>query len=300
MGAGSVVANANPKEVTRHQIEAGGPHGFVHAVYDTLRDLGRPYYYAGKVPEWLGSTKTDFEEDAFEFAEEYTRFREANTKERSFREVPHCIIHQWRRYPARMRHAGTSDSPGGSRRQKAPNQQVFHDRPLPSGAEDIAAEEKRNKQLGKAKKRSIHSRPAMRGGFKTPPLWENKEQIPDLIRDLVDEDTKMVVTPWAYDVFVDFVIVAGTIRLVNQIERDLYTILRTFHHAWTTGATNIAGFDHGSVPGAPSTIHGEIPDHMPTRTITWRLKQTEADAFPAKQLQSIRMKLYGDTFITVK
>lgn len=295
--SGSVVANTNINEIDRHEIEAGGPLGFVNAVYDTLRALGRPYYYAASVPHWLESTKTDYEEEAFDFSEEYSRFQKDNTEERSFREVPHCIIHQWRRYPARMRFAGTSDSPGGARRQKKPNQQHFHRRPFPSSSEDGR---NREKELRKRKKDSVFKRRAMRGGFKTPPLWRSKEQIPDLIRHLVEEDTQMVVTPWEYDVFVDFVIIAANKRLVYQIERDLYMILRTFHHAWTTGDSNIAGFDHGSVPGAPNSVHGEIPEHMPTQTITWRLKQTEADAFPMKELQEIRMRLYGDTFITVK
>lgn len=293
MGVGQVKGDTSPPEgkpgvssnEVNRRLEAGGPLGFIMAVHQTLERFDRPYYYTAAVPHWLSAKKSDEEskEDPSTFQEDYAEFEQGQSPKRDIKSVPHCIIHQYRKYPAKRRFSGTSDSPGGSRRQKTPDRVIYHDRPIPS---DPEIEEDPDE-------RSSHQKAFSRDG-KKPPLWDSKEQVPDLIREHVDEDTQMYVTPWVYDVFVDFVMVAGNRYVLHQMETDLMAILRTFHDRSAVGASNLAGWFHQSVRGAPPNIDSGLRDDYPARTITWRLQQTEANAFPIAELNDIRLELHGE------
>ena len=284
MGVGQVQTNSDPKEVNQRRLDAGGPMGFILAVHQTLARLDRQYYFAGAVPRWLQARESDNEreEESFNFEEEYTRFLENPVNDRDLKRTKHCVIHRWRKYPAKIRYTGTTDSPTGARRQKTPRETIDHDRPLPDEQDsDEEVQERTDVQA------------ALRPYNDKPPLWDSKDQVPDLIRDHVDADTKMVVTPWDYDVFVDFTLIAANMHLLAEMERDFMNILKTFHERWATGASNISGWFYSSVPGASPDIKGDIRADFPKRTITWRLKQTEAYAFPIKQLREIQMEIYG-------
>lgn len=102
----------------------------------------------------------------------------------------------------------------------------------------------------------------------------------------------MYVTPWVYDVFVDFVLCAENMYMLQQMETDVMHILRTFHDRSSIGASNLAGWFYQSVPGSPPDIQ-DMRDDYPARTITWRLQQTEAYAFPIDELNDVRLELYG-------
>lgn len=291
MGVGQVQGNTAPppgepgvsSDAVNRRLSAGGPMGFVMSVHQTLEEFDRPYYYAGAVPEWISAKESDVQSPDEAFEEDYSKFEEGSMgAKRDINNTPHCIIHQYRKYPAKRRFSGTSDSPGGTRRQKTPDQTIYHDRPVPSNPDVPEDPDERSE-----KRRALNQ-------HKKPPLWDSKEQIPDLIREYVDEDTTMYVTPWVYDVFVDFVLVADNQYLLQQMETDLMLVLRTFHDRSAVGASNLAGWFYQAVSGAPPEIGSDIPDHIPTRTLTWRLQQTEANAFPVAELNDIRVRLHGD------
>lgn len=281
MAQATTITNSNPDEIEPNRLEAGGPLGFIMAVHQTLRWLGRPYYYAGAVPHFLESNESDSQQEDVDFSEEYARFLENPIRQRDQRETEHCVIHCWRKYPAKIRFAGTTDSPSGPRRQKTPKTKKHHTRPLPTEDDTDEDVSERTKVVD----------------AESAPLWESEDQIPDLIRDLVDSDTKMVVTPWEYDVFVDFTLIAANMSLLTQMERDFMNILKVFHERWATGASNLSGWFYQSVPGPSPDIQGDIRGDYPTRTITWRLKQTEAYAFPIAQLREIQMEIYDEQYL---
>lgn len=295
MGSGPVTSDTAPPpnqevaastgEVNR-RLEAGGPLGFIMAVHETLEQFDRPYFYSASVPPWLLSRESDgeSEQDPSDFQQEYADFEEGGVPKRDLKTVPHCVIHQWRKYPAKRRFSGTNDSPTGARRQKKPDQIIYHDRPLPSDPDQEDVQE-RSETVSNTFAREDPK----------APLWDSKEQVPDLIRDHVDEGTQMYVTPWVYDVFVDFVLVAENLYLLEQMETDIEMILRTFHDRSTVGASNLAGWFYQSVPGSPPEVSDQMRGDYPARTITWRLQQTEAYAFPIAELNQIRVELYGDT-----
>lgn len=286
MANAQVVSNTDPDASDRRRLESGGPLGFIMAVHQTLRMLDRPYYFAGAVPPFLQARESDDEQEDVDFSEEYARFLEEPVKERSLRETEHCVIHQWRQYPAKIRYAGTTDSPTGARRQKTPKEKINHDRPLPNEQDTDDDVADRTQRTG-----------AFAEKYGRPPLWDSKEQVPDLISDYVDADTAMVVTPWEFDVFVDFTLIAANMHLLAQMEQDFMNILKTFHERWATGASNISGWFYQSVPGSSPDIQGEIRSDYPTRTITWRLKQSQAWAFPIKKLREIQLEIYGTEFM---
>lgn len=285
MGTAPVLSDTDPNGENRRRLESGGPLGFIMAVHETLREYDRPYYYSSAVPDWLEAKASDSQAESRNFKEEYQQFRDQDQRRRDLTEVPHCIIHQWRKYPAKTRFAGTTDSPRGARRQKTPRDKINHERPLPEPPEDRPDESEEPKMYRQAYGRESEDR---------PPLWDSKEQVPDLIRDNVDPDTTMYVTPWSYDVFVDFVMIAGNQYLLQQMERDFMTVLHTFHQRWATGASNLSGWFYRSISGAAPDFEQEIPDTYPVRTITWRLKQTENYAFPVRDVNEVRLDLYGD------
>jgi hypothetical protein len=285
MGTSKVLSDTNPNGPNRRRLEAGGPLGFIMAVYETLREYDRPYYYSSAIPDWLEAKASGARSQPQDFSKAYENFQDRDQKRRDLTEVPHCIIHQWRKYPAKTRFAGTSDSPRGTRRQKTPRDKINHERPLPNPPEERPDEANEPEMYRKAFGRDSEDR---------PPLWDSKEQVPDLIRDEVDPDSTMYVTPWDYDVFVDFILVAGNQYLIQQMERDFMTVLHTFHQRWATGSSNLSGWFYQSVSGATSDFDQDIPDRYPVRTITWRLKQTENYAFPVRDVNDVRLDLYGD------
>ena len=276
-------ANTNPDEL-RRRLQASGPIGFILSVYETLKKLGRPYYYAGAVPDWLLSNKNEAANDAFQAA--YREHYNVAEVEKSFQAVPHVIVHQYRMYPANVRTSGTTDSPAGARRQKTPNNIFIHNRPLPGSSllPDAAYEyDGQDPRLV----------PAFSDTGQTPPLWDSLDSVPDLIRDYVTPDTVCYVVPWEYDVFVDFVLIAANMHLLEQMHTDVMYILRTFHDRVHTGASNLTGFFYQSASGAPPSIASSLRGDYPTRTITWRLNQGQAYAFPVQELNEIYVGLYG-------
>lgn len=266
--------NTNPDEI-RRRLQANGPMGFIISVYNTLQKLGRDYHYAGHVPDWA---KANTDQG---FAEFYRGLYGESPKH--FEEVPHCILHQYRQYPANRRYPGTRDTPSGSNRQKRPSEILFSDNVLNGNY----IEEENNKGF---------TQPAIGKGDRRPPLWSSKEDVPDIIREHIEEDTTCYIAPWQYDVFVDFCLVGGNSVVVERMQRDLMLILRTFHDRSQVGDSNLTGWFYKSIPGAPSPLSESIDTKQyHARTLTWRLLQTEAYAFPAKVLEEIDIEIHGET-----
>lgn len=266
-----VAENTHPGETAR-RLHAGGPLGFILSVYETLRRLDRPYYYSAAVPRWLQASESEGErKESKDFASVYNEFEDRELGRRDFRTTRHCIIHRFRKYPAKLRFAGTSDTPNGARRQKRPKETYEHQRPLPAS--------------------NPHHTKAFEAHHTRPPLWDSEDQVPDLIREYVDKDTVMSVVPWEYDVFVDFTFVAANMYLLHQMEEDLMSILVHFHERWATGGSNLSGYFVSSLPGSSPDL--ELRSDYPARTITWRLKQTQAYAFPSTVLEEIHMDMYN-------
>lgn len=281
----SIATNTNPNEIPAHVLRAQGPFGFITSVFNTLQRFDRNYYFGAEVPHWFTmSDDGSISEEGFQAG--YSNLYPDAEEETQFLQTPHSIIHQYRVYPASRRGTGTRDSASGSRRQKTPNQVLIHDQPLPES--QGVFEEPEGRTL-------IASSPFSTTGER-PPLWSSKDDVPDLLRDHIDENTVCYVYPWDYDVYVDFVIATPNVWLLEQMRRDLLLILRTFHDRSQTGQSNLSGFFYQDVPGTPPGI--DIPKSVPTRTITWRLKQTEAYAFPAKLVDKIRIELHGDQLST--
>ncbi|RME29040.1 MAG: hypothetical protein D6800_03235 [Candidatus Zixiibacteriota bacterium] len=271
--------NTNPTELGQ-RLQAQGPIGFILAVYHTLRRLGRPYYYGAAVPPWFAAGKTgnvDWQTETFQ--EAYANLYQDLQEEIVQLQTPHTIIHQYRMYPATRRFAGTSDSPGGARRQKTPAGLYFHERPLVTSPENERVQ--------------LQQLPALSDTGRTPPLWSSIDQVPDIIRPFVQEDTLCYVTTWLYDVFVDFVLVAANMHLLEQMHKDFLLVLRTFHDRSHTGDSNLTGWFYESRSGAPSPIDKQLDSSTPVRTVTWRLLQTEAYAFPHQLMEDIRMELFN-------
>jgi len=252
------------------------------AVYNTLKDLKRPYYYTASVPSWLQANSDPANPEAFAAATE--SFYKDIEVPKAFEKIPHAIIHTYRMYPANRRSSAIQDGPGGSRRQKTPNSTIYPDRPLP-GTDDYIEEEPKNQFQAEA----------LLSTGDTPPLWDSIESIPDIIRPLIDENTVCYVVPWEYDVFVDFTLVAANMFLLEQMHSDLMYILRTFHDRHTTGQSNLTGWFYASTSGASPDLHGEPQSELPMRTITWRLKQGVAYAFPVDKLKEVYLRLYGES-----
>lgn len=278
----SAQENTNPSEIDPRVLQAQGPYGFITAVFQTLRRFNRQYYYGAALPPWFSagapSVYTGHEQG-------YDKQFGASDPESEtlFRTAPHCIIHQYRVYPANRRASSSPDSPGGSSRQKTPGEAYVHDQPLPmsQGLNDPDGT----------------IQPDLRSPFsdtgERPPLWANRESVPDLIRDFVNDDTVCYVTPWQYDVFVDFVIVAENAHMLEIIRRDLMLVLRTFHDRSNTGASNLAGWFYKDVSGADPDVISGMEGSYPCRTLTWRLKQTEAYAFPAQIVDEVQILLHN-------
>lgn len=273
--------NTNPEEL-RRRLTASGPMGFIAAVYYTLEKLGRPYYYTRTVPSWmLANADPDMSNP---FAAAYQSIYPPTETEKAFQATPHVIVHQSRMYPANRRTAGTSDSPGGARRQKTPTDVIYHDRPLPSSTNDLLIDYDANQPTLQR---------ALLATGRVPPLWDSIEAVPDIIRGDIQEDTVCAVMPWEFDIFVDFVLMAANEHLLQQMIDDLMYILRFFHDRHFTGASNLAGWFVQSVSGAPGEIASKIRGDIPAHTITWRLKQGIAYAFPVQRLNEIYVDLYG-------
>jgi len=264
--------------------------GFVFAVHETLKRLGRQYYYAGKVPPFLHADHTDSVGEPIpeDFESAYAQFEEGDVPEMRIRQTPHCIIHSFRKYPAKMRFAGTTDAPGGSRRQKMPNDFDYHEDPIPESRTDATAEDYPGSVVEEEGRVDAFDENRSR-----PPLWDDIDQVPDIIRDMMEKDTTCFVAPYNYDVFVDFSLVAPNLSALYRMERDVSLILYTFHNRAITGASNLAGWFYQSVDGAPPRVEDNLPDQTAVRTITWRLKQTEAFAFPVDNLEEIHLDLHG-------
>lgn len=279
MGDGPVISNTDTGEKGRRRLESAGPYGFIKAVHQTLNRLGRPYYYAASVPKWFGA-----EADAAPPEDPNPELLGEEVERAQSRSWPdptkQMIIHTFRRYPAKRRYAGTTDSPSGSRRQKTPNQVDYHDRPLPFPSKD---DDEHDTDL----------RPATQETRVGPPLWDSIDQVPDMIRDDVDEDTTCYVTTWNFDVFVDFMLVAPNMHDLQQMETDVELILRTFHSRFESGASNLTGWFYEAKDQAPTGIDDDRLDDCPTRTITWRLKQTVGYAFPVNILNEIHADIHG-------
>jgi hypothetical protein len=288
-----VQGNTNPDELDARVLQAQGPFGFITSVYQTLRRFKRPYYYGAALPPWFqgGASSaypsTSPDAVASEIAQSHSlayeeRFPSAEA-ETLFTTVPHCVIHSYRVYPANRRNAGASDSPGGSTRQKTPSEVYAHDQPLPaSGGYNDPDGQIRPDLMG-----------ALSDTQGRPPLWESMDSVPDFIRDYVTPETVCYVTPWEYDVFVDFVLVAADMWMLELMRRDFMLALRTFHDRSQTGASNLAGWFFQDVSGAPPEVSRKLDGRYPARTITWRLKQTEAYAFPAQIVDDVSLELHG-------
>lgn len=275
-----VQSNTDPRELQR-RLQASGPMGFIISVYETLKKYKRPYYYTGGVPEWLHANLDNTSTELFTQA--YGKSFSVEEAPKGFVDTPHAIIHQYRMYPSNVRYAGTTDAPTGARRQKTPSNSVYHDRPLPGSSlqRDIFVEY--DNVIPNAVR-------ALRDTGEQPPLWDSKEQVPDIIRDYVEEDSICYVWSWKYDVFVDFTLVAANMFLLEQMHNDLLLILRTFHDRAHSGASNLTGWFYGSVSGAPTEVSNHLRGDYPVRTITWRLQQTVANAFPIAELEDIALQ----------
>lgn len=279
MGSGPVVSNTDTDEKGRRRLESAGPYGFIKSVHQTLLRLGRPYYYAASVPPWFGA-----EADASAPTSPRPEILGEEVDAADDRSWPdpakQMIVHTFRRYPAKRRYAGTTDSPSGSRRQKTPNQVDYHDRPLPfpTGEDDDHEQD---------------IRPATEETRDRPPLWDSRDQVPDMFRDEIDDDTRCYVTTWNFDVFVDFLLVAPNVHDLQRMETDVETVLRTFHSRFESGASNLTGWFYEAKDQAPTGIETDRLDGFPTRTITWRLKQTIGYAFPVDILNEIHADIHG-------
>lgn len=284
MGSTNVITDTDPEKTRR--LHSGGPAGFVLSLKQTLERLDRPYLFAGSVPHFLMARSSDSEQDVA-FSDRYEDLKDRSPR-RDLTAVDHAIIHQSRKYPADTGSGTPSDSPRGAGKQKTPMDSWTHSRPVPS-------EEPSDGESQEGESEGV--RPAVDGdAHERPPLWDSMEQVPDLIRDHVEPDTLMYVTVWEYDVFVDLALVAANQHLLTDMRRDLLTILQTFHHRWATGASNLSGWMHQMVDGAPSEIEDDLRGDFPRSTITWRLEQTEAYAFPLRELETIEMNVHGRQF----
>lgn len=272
---GHAYQNTNPEELQR-RLQASGPMGFIMAVYATLQMLNRPYYFTDCPPSFLLVN----EDAAQGFGQAVAGMYDVGEIPKAFLEIPHAIVHQYRKRPAKMYGRGTSDSSGHSRRQTVPHEALYTDRPLPDIEPDDGTVEHETK------------RALVPDGIR-PPLWDSIEQVPDLIRPHVKPDTLMYVTKWHYDVYVDFVCLATTGTWVEQMTTDLEFILQTFHHRWYSGASNITGWHVETVTGAPPEIQKKLYDGVSARTITWRLRQTQGFAMPAKVVEDIKLLVHG-------
>lgn len=279
MGSGPVVANTNPAEKERRRLESAGPYGFIKSVHQTLNRLGRPYYYAAEVPRWFGADpEAKPPEDP---VPEVLGEAVEGAQDRDWPDpAKKIIVHTFRRYPAKRRFAGTTDSPTGTRRQKTPNQVDYHDRPLPFPTDEDDNHE-------------TDIRPAAKQTRDGPPLWDSEDQVPDMFRDQIDEDTRCYVTTWNFDVFVDFLLVAPNMHDLQRMETDVELILRTFHSRFESGASNLTGWFFEAKDRPPTGIDTDRLEGFPTRTLTWRLKQTIGYAFPVNVLNEIHTEIHG-------
>lgn len=276
----AAMSNTNPAQL-RRRLQASGPLGFLMAVFNTLQYLGRPYFFTSAIPRWLEANAPPANAEAFAAATQ--QFYAEQEVPQAFEMIPHAIIHTYRMYPANRRSTGVQDSPSGARRQKTPNQAIYHTRPLPGGDDYIEDAPGERTERG-----------ALLSTGKTPPLWDSPEDIPDIIRPLIDENTVCYVVPWEYDVFVDFTLVAANPFLLEQMHSDLMYILRTYHDRHNSGASNLTGAFHASTSGVSPDLQGDLQGDLPSRTITWRLKQGVAYAFPVDKLAEIYVRLYGE------
>lgn len=284
MGSGPVVSNTDVDEKGRRRLESAGPYGFIKAFHQTLGRLGRQYYYTAEVPSWFGAEPEGGvpERPTPDVLGEKV---EGAADETWTDPTKHLIVHTYRKYPAKRRFAGTTDSATGSRRQKKPNEVNYHDRPLPSEGEGDPGEDA--------------IRPAAEETRDGPPLWDSADQVPDLIRDEIDEDSRCYVASFTYDVFVDFLLVAPNMHDLQRMETDVMLILRTFHDRFESGASNLKGWFYQAVDQEPPSLNTDGLGDSPTRTITWRLKQVEAYAFPVDVLNDIHMSVYGKPRVAV-
>lgn len=271
--------NTNPSDLGR-KLQVSGPLGFIAAVHQTLGRLGRPYYFADCVPDFLLANKTGLDPAAYEaaYSASYGGAGGAGADgaggEGRFVATPHAVVHQYRKRPAKLFGRGTADTSGHLRRQTAPHEAHLHDQALP----DVEPDE--------------HVQPWM-GDGRRPPLWDSIDHVPDLIRDEVLKNPLMHVTTWHYDVYVDFVCVASTGTWAEQMVTDLEYILHTFHHRSATGGSNLHGWHVETVVGAPPAVEKKLWDGAVARTITWRLRQVVGHALPAHVVEEINVDLYG-------
>lgn len=275
----AVQTNANPAQDIR-TLEANGPFGFITSVFNTLRRFDRPYYFGAAVPSWLESGIVNSGNSAIEkYQQEYQQLYQGGMEESIFQTIPHCIVYQYRVYPANKRNAGVNDSPSGSTRQKNPSEAYSHSFLYPEAAAPIEQTQ-----------HAPHIRPAI-GPAAGRPLWPSREHVPDIIKPHVTDNTLMWVSPWEYDVFVDFVLLSGHHPMLELMRKDLMLILRTFHDRSHTGASNLTGWFFKDVSGAPPAVESGISKQVAARTITWRLKQMEGYAFPADIVNNIHIEL---------
>lgn len=273
--SGTVATNTNPTELAR-KLQSGGAIGFIMAVYETLKKLNRNYYYSMAIPEWIKAVPSP---DSQTGQVEPGYFIDPQT-EADATQFPGCIIYQYREYPVNRRRPGAPDNPGGARRQKVPSAMYYSDRPLPESEPDETDALRRENVLAFAGE---------------APLWKSIDDVPDIIRDHITPETKCHVSVWEYDVYVDFILAAPEWHSLINMTADLKLILKTFFERYNTGAHNLVGSFVQSISGAPSNLIGEIRTDVPCRTITWRLKQIEAYAFPTALLDEINLMLSGKT-----
>lgn len=273
---GGVPVETTTEPETRRRMQAGGPMAFILALKQTLERLNRPYLFSGAVPYELQAAAADAQNTSAGFEERYEEMRDQSPR-RDLRQVPHAIIHQYRQYPAKTGEGTPSDSPAGAGRQKKPLTSFYHDRPLPNSPREDDA------QL----------RPAVGESGDKPPLWDSMEQVPDMIRPHIEPETMMYVTMWDFEVYVDLALVAANVHLLTDMKRDVLTILKTFHERWATGASNLSGWFYQLVSGAPPEIDDDLRGDYPAATLTWRLQQTQAYAFPIRELTKIEYSVHG-------
>jgi len=266
--------NTNPMELGR-RLAASGPMGFIAAVYNTLRRLGRPYLVADRAPEFLLASG-----DLSQFGEMYRRAYPEGETPGVFLQVPHAIVHRYEKQPARMTGSISMRRVASTGHQLRSYQVEVHGRPLPD-----------TPPLDEAVESLLVD---WRGDEERPPLWNALEEVPDIIRPYVEQNPLVEVAVWHYDVWVDFVCLATTGTWVEQMVTDLELILHMLHHRSLSGASNLHGWYAGTTTQVPQDMVGMLAPQVVGRTVSWRLRQSVAYAMPAVLLKEIRLELAPD------